>query len=122
MLEYDPAFTIDHTAERLALRKHQLLNAFVRGLSPDDPLNTYDPESLEHNSQLHLNVERVRVPEVIWQPHLGGLDQAGLAEVVEHVLKGFSQDERDRLTAVRIAQSMLGVLITDKECSCRTSS
>ena len=76
------------------------LNAFVRGLSQDDPLDTYDPQSLEHNSQLHLNVERIRVPEVIWQPHMAGLDQAGLGEVVEHVLKQFTDVERRRLTSV----------------------
>ncbi|GJN92559.1 hypothetical protein Rhopal_005589-T1 [Rhodotorula paludigena] len=98
LLEHDPSFTLDDTASRLAMRKHQLLNAFVRGLAPDDPLDTYDPESVEHNSQLHVNVERARVPEVLWQPHMGGLDQAGLGEVVEHVLKGFSPDERMRLT------------------------
>ena len=100
LLEHDPTFTLDNTAERIALRKHQLLNAFVRGLSKDDPLDTYDPQSLEHNSQLHLNVERIRVPEVIWQPHMAGLDQAGLGEVVEHVLKQFTDVERRRLTSV----------------------
>ncbi|GAA5828704.1 hypothetical protein JCM3770_003497 [Rhodotorula araucariae] len=99
LLEHDPHFTEDDTASRQALRKHQLLNAFVRGLAPDDPLDTYDPESAEHNSQLHVNVERVRVPEVLWQPHMGGLDQAGLGEIVEHVLRGFSPPERDRLTS-----------------------
>ncbi|GAA5961809.1 hypothetical protein JCM21900_003317 [Sporobolomyces salmonicolor] len=98
LLEHDPLFTPDHTAERLSLRSHQLLNAFVRGLAPDDPLDTYDPESAAHNSQLHVNVERVRVPEVLWQPVMGGLDQAGLAEVVEGVLRGFAADERARLT------------------------
>ena len=107
LLEHDPNFTIDHTAERLALRKHQLLNAFVRGLSPDDPLNTYDPESLEHNSQLHLNVERIRVPEVLWQPHMGGADQAGLGEIVEHVLKQFSPSEKDRLTQASLSLLLL---------------
>ncbi|ORY89031.1 hypothetical protein BCR35DRAFT_262595 [Leucosporidium creatinivorum] len=98
LLEHDPLFTVDHTAERQALRKHQLLNAFVRGLAPDDPLDTYDPESLEHNSQIHLNVERIRAPEVLWQPQMGGADQAGLGEIIEHVLKGFSSAERHRLT------------------------
>lgn len=97
LLEYDPTFTIDHTSERRALRKHQLLNAFVRGISPDDPLNTYDPQSQEHNSQLHLNVERIRVPEIVWQPHMGGIDQAGLGEIIEHVLKQFDSTDRDRL-------------------------
>lgn len=100
LLEHDPLFTIDHTAERLALRRHQLLNSFIRGLAPDDPLDTYDPESLEHNSQLHVNVERIRVPEVIWQPGLGGVDQGGLGEVIENILRGFNASERDRLISV----------------------
>lgn len=101
LLEHDPHFTADDTASRQALRRHELLNAFVRGLAPDDPLDSYDPESAEHNSQLHVNLERVRVPEVLWQPHMGGLDQAGLGEIVEHVLRPFSPSERDRLTGVR---------------------
>lgn len=101
LLQHDPHFTENDTASRQALRKHQLLNAFIRGLAPDDPLDTYDPESVEHNSQLHVNLERVRVPEVLWQPHMGGLDQAGLGEIVEHVLRPFSVAERDRLTSVR---------------------
>lgn len=101
LLEHDPLFTVDHTAERQTLRKHQLLNAFVRGLAPDDSLDTYDPESLEHNSQIHLNVERIRAPEVLWQPQMGGADQAGLGEIIEHVLKGFSCAQRDRLTNVK---------------------
>lgn len=110
LLEYDPTFTIDHTSERRALRKHQLLNAFVRGISPDDPLNTYDPQSQEHNSQLHLNVERIRVPEIVWQPHMGGIDQAGLGEIIEHVLKQFDSTDRDRLIKVRA--SLVYVCIT----------
>lgn len=107
LLEHDPLFTVDHTAERQALRKHQLLNAYVRGLAPDDPLDTYDPESLEHNSQIHLNVERIKAPEVLWQPQMGGADQAGLAEIIEHVLKGFGNAERDRLTKVRALRTRL---------------
>ncbi|GAA5897144.1 uncharacterized protein JCM6883_006594 [Sporobolomyces salmoneus] len=97
LLEHDPNFTLDDTAERLAMRSHQLFNSFVYGLSPDDPLDTYDPSNVEHTSQLHVNVERIRVPEVLWQPHLGGLDQAGLGEVVEYVLKRFGVKERERL-------------------------
>ncbi|BGP18453.1 Actin-related protein 5 [Rhodosporidiobolus nylandii] len=100
LLEYDPNFTEDDTAARVALRRTALLNAFVRGMAPDDPLDTYDPEgNPAHASQLHVNIERVRVPEVLWQPHMGGLDQAGLAEVVEGVLRGFNEDERRRLTS-----------------------
>lgn len=109
LLAYDPTFTIDHTAERLALRKHQVLNAFVRGLAPDDPIDTYDPNSLEHNSQLHINVERIRVPEVVFQPHIAGVDQAGLGEIIEHVLRGFTSEERDRLTKVPFSPPLSNV-------------
>jgi hypothetical protein len=72
-------------------------------MAPDDPLDTYDPENNPaHASQLHVNIERIRVPEVLWQPQMGGLDQAGLGEVVEGVLKRFTEEERRRLTQVRL--------------------
>ncbi|GAA5899816.1 hypothetical protein JCM6882_005442 [Rhodosporidiobolus microsporus] len=100
LLSHDPTFSLEDTAERLALRKTQLLNAFVRGMAPADPVETYDPEGTpSHASRLQVNVERIRVPEVLWQPGMGGLDQAGLGEVVEGVLKGFGEDERRRLTS-----------------------
>ncbi|SGY61894.1 BQ5605_C007g04619 [Microbotryum silenes-dioicae] len=98
LLQHDPNFSLDDTAVRLAQRRHRLLNAFVRGLAPDDPLDTYDPESIEHNSQLHLNVERIRVPEVVWQPGMAGVDQAGLGEILENALRGYPQEVKDRLT------------------------
>ncbi|GAA5980993.1 hypothetical protein JCM11641_001422 [Rhodosporidiobolus odoratus] len=100
LLEFDSSFSLDSTYARQQARKHALLNAFIRGMHPDDPLDTYDPENTPaHASQLHVNVERVRVPEVLWQPGMGGLEQAGLAEVVEGVLRGFTGEERRRLTS-----------------------
>ncbi|PIA19163.1 actin-like ATPase domain-containing protein [Coemansia reversa NRRL 1564] len=37
--------------------------------------------------QLHLNVERIRVPEIIFRPGLVGLDQAGLLETIDGVVR-----------------------------------
>ncbi|KAJ2402926.1 Nuclear actin-protein involved in chromatin remodeling [Coemansia sp. RSA 2559] len=37
--------------------------------------------------QLHLNVERIRVPEIIFRPSLIGIDQAGLVETFEGVFR-----------------------------------
>ncbi|KAJ1736237.1 Nuclear actin-protein involved in chromatin remodeling [Coemansia biformis] len=37
--------------------------------------------------QLHLNIERIRVPEIIFRPGLVGLDQAGLLETIDGVLR-----------------------------------
>lgn len=36
--------------------------------------------------QMYLGTERIRVPEVIFQPSLIGEDQAGLAETMQHML------------------------------------
>ena len=58
------------------------------GTGPWDPT---DPATM---SQVHLNVERCRVPEVIFQPSLIGLDQAGLVECLTEVLKRFEEGQR----------------------------
>lgn len=49
------------------------------------PLAQSDAMAEAH--QLHVNVERFRVPEILFQPHIVGIDQAGLVEVCEMVLR-----------------------------------
>ena len=49
--------------------------------------------------QIHVNVERYRIPEVYFQPHIAGIDQAGIVEMICDILKGLD----DKLT-----QSLLG--------------
>lgn len=102
LLSHDPKFTLTSTFAATEKRKHQLFNAFVRGVGPEDNM-VFDPSDLETSNQLHLSVERIRVPEAIWQPALAGLlDSAGLIEVIGHVLNGFSPAHRDLLTKVSI--------------------
>ncbi|KKZ64971.1 hypothetical protein EMCG_09115 [[Emmonsia] crescens] len=67
---------------------------FLRGPWP------FDPESTREAHQLHLNVERIRVPEVVFQPSaIAGLDQAGLVEIAADIVnQRFSVgEERARL-------------------------
>ncbi|XP_071450512.1 actin-related protein 5 [Hetaerina americana] len=47
--------------------------------------------------QLHVGVERIRAPEVLFQPHMLGVEQGGLAEVIECVLKQFSPEIQQEL-------------------------
>lgn len=61
---------------------------------------TYDAQDPEQAAQLHLNIERIRVPEVLYQPMMAGIDQAGVLEIIGHVLRQFSSSEQDRLTDV----------------------
>jgi actin-related protein 5 len=80
LLKHDPAFTEHSTLEAQTDWSKSLVHAFLRGPWP------FDPESTRQAHQLHLNVERVRVPEVVFQPSIAGLDQAGLVEIAADIV------------------------------------
>ena len=77
--------------------KNALINTFVRGGSD----GKYEPEDLRQSHQLHLNVERIRVPEAWFQPSMFALDCAGLGEISGWLLNGFEEDQRKRMMQVR---------------------
>jgi len=80
LLKYDPDFTDQHTLDAQTDWTKSLVHAFLRGPRP------FDPKSQAEAHQLHLNVERIRVPEVIFQPSIAGLDQAGIVEIAADIL------------------------------------
>lgn len=80
LLQFDPNFTEFSTQAAQADWTNSLLHSFLRGPYP------YDPESQKEQNQFHLNTERIRVPECIFQPSIAGLDQAGLIEIAENLL------------------------------------
>jgi len=102
LLTHDPSFGEDDTAARRAILKNQLLNAFTKGMKPSDSLSAYDSSDPAQAAQLHINIERLRVPEALYQPQMAGVDQAGLLELIGHVLKQFSPSEQDKLCAVSV--------------------
>lgn len=80
LLKYDPDFTAQHTLDAQTDWTKSLVHAFLRGPRP------FDPSSSAEAHQIHLNVERIRVPEVIFQPSIAGLDQAGIVEIAADIL------------------------------------
>lgn len=80
LLKYDPAFTEQSTQEAQQDWTKSVLHSFLRGPRP------FDPESQRELNQIHLNVERIRVPEVIFQPGIAGIDQAGIVEIAEDII------------------------------------
>lgn len=100
LLEHDPNF---HHEDTLAVSqtfdwKNLKLHKFIHGPRPNislamqleegadpDEIATR-PEVIIKNHQLHLNIERIRVPEILFQPHMAGLDQAGISEILEDLL------------------------------------
>ncbi|MBW0517800.1 hypothetical protein O181_057515 [Austropuccinia psidii MF-1] len=104
LLRNDSAFTIEHTNEIQNLKHHFLLNVFYKGIFPsqDDSrtiMDAIDTEgNAEQNARLNINVERIWVPGPLYQPLLAGVDYTGLIEVIQCVLKEFTQDVQDELT------------------------
>jgi len=81
LLRHDPDFSYEDTREAQDDWSKKLLHAFERGPRP------FDGESPAQRHQVHLSVERVRVPEVVFRPAaLAGLDQAGLVEMAADIL------------------------------------
>lgn len=80
LLKHDPNFTEDSTREAQTDWTKSILHAFLHG-----PYS-YDAESQREINQVHLNVERIRVPEVVFQPTIAGLDQAGIVEIASNIL------------------------------------
>lgn len=93
LLKYDPEFLHEHTMNAYT-PKNSFLHYYTNGLGPYDPAVGL---SLDQTYQLHLNVERIRVPEVLFQPGIIGLDQTGLVETMQDILKRFDKQARDRL-------------------------
>lgn len=93
LLQYDPEFTENHTLAAQSDWSKSLVHAFLRGPWP------FDPESQREAHQLHLNVERIRVPEVVFKPSIAGVDQAGLVEIAADIInqRFSSEDDRARL-------------------------
>ncbi|KAL8828651.1 MAG: hypothetical protein Q9191_002466 [Dirinaria sp. TL-2023a] len=91
LLKYDPTFTENNTREAQSDWTKSLMHAFLRGPRP------FNPESQQEIHQIHLNVERIRVPEIVFQPAIAGLDQAGIVEIAGDIINhGLSKPvERD---------------------------
>ena len=90
LLQYDPSFTEHNTLEAQSDWTKSLVHAFLRGPRP------FDAESQKEAHQIHLNVERIRVPEVVFQPAIAGLDQAGLIEIVADIINHRITSTQDR--------------------------
>ncbi|KAK5660269.1 hypothetical protein OQA88_12809 [Cercophora sp. LCS_1] len=95
LMQYDKDFTYEHTLDAQKDWTKSLLHAFRYGPRP------FDSGSPAEAHRLHLNVERIRVPEVIFQPSaIAGIDQAGIIEIAGDILtqrlpgiQGLDRDE-----------------------------
>ncbi|ODV59431.1 actin-related protein ARP5 [Ascoidea rubescens DSM 1968] len=80
LLQYDPNFSIENTYDSQFNWRKSIIHKFLRG--PRD----YDSEKTQHQYQFHMNIERIRVPETMFQPSIVGVDQAGISELSENII------------------------------------
>jgi actin-related protein 5 len=80
LLEHDPNFSIEDTHEAKSDWRKSTIHMFLRG--PHE----FDPQSQAHVHQFNLNIERIRIPEVLFQPSIAGVDQAGIVEIAGDML------------------------------------
>lgn len=95
LLKYDPSFTENNTREAQSDWTKSLMHAFLRGPRP------FNPESQQESHQVHLNVERIRVPEIVFQPAIAGLDQAGIVEIARDIINHGLSKPQDRDSILR---------------------
>jgi len=82
LLLHDAAFDESQLVDAEKDPSKSLIHAFLRGATGHFDHN--DPAQLH---QLHLNVERIRVPEVLFSPGIAGVDQAGLIEISSGIIQ-----------------------------------
>jgi actin-related protein 5 len=81
LLLHDAAFDETQLVDAEKDPSKSLIHAFLRGAT--GPFDHNDPAQMH---QLHLNVERIRVPEVLFSPGIAGVDQAGLIEIASGIM------------------------------------
>lgn len=99
LLKYDPNFHQEDTlaASQVFDWRNLVLHKFLHGPRPNITIamqaEGMDPEEIANhpdiitkNRQIHLNIERIRVPEILFQPIIAGLDQAGIPEILEDLI------------------------------------
>ncbi|KAL8720408.1 MAG: hypothetical protein Q9225_002728 [Loekoesia sp. 1 TL-2023] len=94
LLKYDPSFNESNTLEAQSDWTQSLIHAFLRGPRP------FDPESQQEAHQIHLNVERIRVPEIVFQPSIAGLDQAGIVDIAADITNHGLANAQDRISVL----------------------
>jgi len=88
--QYDPNFI-----PQAVIEKNEKKKTIISQLSYG--LDGYDEDNQAQQYQIRLNVEQIRIPEVLFQPSIVGLDQAGIIEIVNDALKQFSKEQQSKM-------------------------
>jgi len=74
----------------------------IEALLKEHGQQTQTTLSSQEQHQILFGVERIRIPEIVFQPSMIGVDQVGLGDALDQILQRFSPVERKKLLAVEI--------------------
>lgn len=97
--QYDPEWRPDDMDEDEKAMRRSIIYRLAHGAyAADEPAYSDNKrETVAKAHQLHLNVERIKVPEIMFQPSIIGLDQAGIVEIIEQILRSVDSKTQDAL-------------------------
>ncbi|GLD45851.1 actin-related protein 5 [Lates japonicus] len=73
---------------------------FPEDTLPEKPTNVVQPMfNMAEYHQLFVGTERLRCPEILFQPSLTGEDQMGLMETLQYVLARYSPEQQEALVS-----------------------
>lgn len=83
LLEHDPEFSEEHTLNHQLDNtwRKSIMHRFLRGP------RKYNDTVKEHN-QIHLNIERIKPIETLFNPYLQGLPQIGVTDICRNIILG----------------------------------
>jgi actin-related protein 5 len=91
--KHDPNFSYE---EAYVDKSDTLIHKFMHGTEVEENIEN----SIAESYQMHLNIERIRVPEVLFQPSIIGVDQAGLVELITGALGRYSLEDQNAMAQV----------------------
>ncbi|KAI3658745.1 hypothetical protein MP638_001627 [Amoeboaphelidium occidentale] len=89
LTQYDPEFSPDDIDMQTEERNKSLFYILKYGR---DGYLKHDDIAAHH--QIRMNVERIRVPEIFFQPSICGVDEAGIIETLQTILSQFTKEQQ----------------------------
>ncbi|KAI9292236.1 actin-like ATPase domain-containing protein [Neoconidiobolus thromboides FSU 785] len=97
LLEFDPTFQTELEA-RNESHGFNPKNSFLHRFQFGTKFNSWeDMDDIKYHHQLHVNIERFKIPEVLFQPSILGIDQAGLEQTLQAMFQRVGKEKQQGL-------------------------
>eukprot|EP01113_Clastostelium_recurvatum_P022643 TRINITY_DN2706_c4_g1_i4.p1 TRINITY_DN2706_c4_g1~~TRINITY_DN2706_c4_g1_i4.p1 ORF type:complete len:433 (+),score=106.49 TRINITY_DN2706_c4_g1_i4:3-1301(+) len=99
LTKHDPEFAAEQQQQQQMNKDNSnsnVINLTNVGTDGASSSSTYVPTARDY--QIFLGVERIRVPEIVYQPPMVGVEQMGLTEMIMHTLARYSKEVQDEMS------------------------